>query len=202
MSITSTPTDTSPRNEGFDCNYDDCDTNEPAAHGPVGAYCSKPCQARDRGRRLLALFEHDHRYCATCFRPLKVVDDVPEWRRSSLGPVTERAATGFQSLTEHAERGEVARRRDAYQFETRIGVVCECGNANTREREALLQRANVRAVVRQLYESLETLREEGQHDKRVDLEALIAALRSQVNYGSGLDFEYAVGVAVDGEGDR
>lgn len=180
----------------FDCKRPDCETTSPSPQGSVGAYCSPDCQNRDQGRRLLNLLRHDHRYCFTCFRKLKDVEDVPEWRRRRIDPVTESAVTGYQSHTEHARLGLVAEPRQGYGFTTRLGTVCECGNANTREREDLLREADIKSVVRSLHSSLVELRQEGQHDHHLDFHTLVRELRQDVAGPGGLEFARAVGAAI------
>lgn len=189
MSITNTQGATS-----YPCEDPDCDSRVPPEETVEGSYCSRECYQRSRGRPLLDLFKHDHRWCYTCFRQLKEIDRPPE--------TAPDCVAGFQYHTEHGELGQVARRRTKYQFETETGTICECGNANTRERENLLREADIQTVVLKLHRGLVALRREGQHDKHIDIHALIAVLRTQARQGNDWDFPRAVGAAIEDEEGR
>lgn len=191
-------TDTDSDAPSFDCGAPDCDTNEPTDAGPIGAYCSPECSHRHHGRKLLNLLKHDHRFCYTCFRQIKRVDDVPEHKRRSLGRVTESAVTGYQTRTQHGELGEVAHpRSDNYGFETSMGTICECGNANTSEREDIIRESDIKTTVLELHRALTALRREGQHDHRIDIHDLIDVLHQQAQQGNDWDFPRAVGAAIE-----
>lgn len=183
------------RPESVECSHPDCPSTYPLSED-VNGHCSRECALRHRGYRLLELIKHDHRFCYTCFARLKEVDPIPEEVRRNMEPVVESAATGYQYRTEHAQLGEVARRRDEYQFDTKMGTICECGNANTREREDVIrEQSSIKTTALQLHRALTALKREGQHNKDVDLLALAEALRDQEDDDSW-DFELAVGAAI------
>jgi hypothetical protein len=196
MSIANTPSQPS-ESADYPCERDGCTNTYTAEEAVAGSYCSPACHQRERGRDLLNVFQHDHRWCYTCFRRLKRVTDVPEWRRRRLGAVTNAALTGYQSRTQHARLGQVARRRDRYQFETQVGTVCECGNANTREREDIVRGSDLRATVTRFLAAVEATRREGQHDHQLDARVLTTVLRLQWRYGRDWSFERAVGAAME-----
>lgn len=183
--------------ETASCSHPNCAESYPLSED-VDGHCSQQCVQRHRGQRLLNLVKHDHRFCFTCFARLKEIEAIPDEVRRDMEPVVESAATGFQYRTEHGHLGEVARRRDEYGFETRVGTICECGNANTREREAIIRElSSIKTTALQLHRALTALRREGQHGKDIDLLALAKALREQDEAGDDWDFQLAVGRAVE-----
>jgi hypothetical protein len=200
MSITTHHSDTRPRSQTYTCKRDACrGVVTPGA--AIEGYCSHECQLRAQGQRLLNLVKHDHRFCYTCFRQLKEVHDVPAWRRRRLDPVTESVVTGYQSRTEHAQLGERREQRPGtLPDDTRRGTICECGQTSHRDREGLIQSSNIKTVARNLYATLETLGEEGQHSSCVEYLPLVRVLYAQYQHDPGYDFPTAVALATtDGE---
>lgn len=104
MSITNHPADpsaTSSSISDFDCQYDNCDADEPAGTHPHGAYCSQACADRDRGQGLINTLVTNHRFCGTCFARLKHVDSPTEdWRRKKQEPVEIAAEQGGRMIHE------------------------------------------------------------------------------------------------------
>ena len=205
MSIATHPTETRPQSDGesYDCASADCSFEFPAGDGVRGSYCSHECSLRAEGRRLLNVLKHDHRYCYTCFRRLKDTENAaPKWRRERLGPVTEAAVTAIQFRTEHARTGEVLRRTPAgIPDDTRLGTVCECGNASLQEREAVIRSLDIRGVASNLLEALAVVHQEGQTSERVAPLPLVRALQAQVRAGREWDFPLAVGLALEARHD-
>jgi hypothetical protein len=60
----------SERNE-YECSYGGCDEEFLEGNGIQKSFCSVNCYYRHKGRKALNKIESDHRYCATCFRPVK-----------------------------------------------------------------------------------------------------------------------------------
>ena len=62
--------------ETDECDLDSC-KEEYRIGDVVGGYCSTDCLQRDKGAGVLRKIVHDHRWCATCFRPIKEVTQPP-----------------------------------------------------------------------------------------------------------------------------
>lgn len=138
MSTTSTP-------PTVECHHPDCTAIGRKWELHHGKYCSNVCELKHTGREKLARFIYDHTLCYTCFQPLKTIEPPkPDfefterghgWTRDDDGnpklqfysqEVTRDAACGFQHLTEHADKGEMAR-------DNRVitGTICDhCGNTD------------------------------------------------------------------------
>lgn len=196
MSIATHPPETRPGPVLYDCTNPECRgvvTPENAIQG----HCSHECRLHDQGQRLLNLIKHDHRFCFTCFRQLKRTHDIPEWRRQDLEPVTESAFTGYQTNTQHAQKGERRRyRQGLLPDDTRVGTVCSCGQTDHRDRERVVQDASIKSVTKQLYATLGFLRREGQHDHDLDYLRLVDVLYAQHQHDSDYGFALAVGIAI------
>jgi len=198
MSTTILHTEQQPRSKWYSCDSDNCSGVVTEADAIEGSYCSRECQLRARGQRLLNIVQNDHRFCYTCFRKLKEVYDVPAWRRRRMDPVTESVVTGFQHRTQHGDLGERTKRRPGTLLDdTRIGTICECGQTNHRDRENLIQSSSIKSVAHQLHATLEALRDEGQHTSRVSWLSLVDVLYAQYQHDDleGYDFPIAVGIA-------
>jgi hypothetical protein len=195
MSIATRHSAPEPRSDIYDCKHEPC-TGVVTPVDAIEGYCSRECQLRDRGQRLLNLIQHDHRFCYTCFRKLKEVYNVPEWRRRRIDPVTESVVTGFQYRTEHAEFGQQRRRRPGtLPDDTQTGTICECGQTNHGDRDELLQSSSIKTAATNLHATLEAFRAEGQHTSRIDFEELVDVLYAQYQHDESYDFALAVGIA-------
>lgn len=65
-----------PELETYECS--ECDTEYDAGEAVNGSFCSWGCYYRKKGRAALQQIKHDHRICATCFRPIKTVLEPEE----------------------------------------------------------------------------------------------------------------------------
>jgi len=120
--------------------------------------------------------------------------------RKAIDP---ESVIGFQHWGEHATHGEVRiERPDGVPDDTRIGLVCTCGQTNHADRDDIIQGADIKAVVEHLHATLEALGEEGQHSTHVDLDTLVDVLYAQYQHDPGYDFPLAVGIAAEADGDR
>lgn len=144
-----------------------------------GVYCDEECRLTHKGEKLLRNIEQDHRFCATCYKPLRVVyrpaeGEAPSLRKKAL--LIRESFIGFQDLTEHAESGD-------------YGVECDCGNIQHYHSEPTLR--NGEPYEHFLNLAIDRLRNEGQFEYTFDTEAFSSTLDESDH------FEYAVGVAID-----
>jgi len=162
------------RESTYRCAY--CD--DEIEHTVAGSYCSERCHTAHKGQKALNNIRHDHRFCSTCFRPLKVVyrpddADCPELRKKAL--IIRESFQGFQDFTEHAESGN-------------HGIECVCGNVDHYHSEDTLREGEPFEWFLKL--AFETFRKEGQVDYTFDTETFAD------QYWQHNDFEHAVGAAI------
>jgi len=161
--------------ESYGCNFPDCDDTFTPSSSVAGSFCSKECAARDRGRRILNLLRYDHRFCWSCWRERKEIEQPTAEARRGLGPVTDGAVVGYEYLTEHAEMGP-------------YGTECHCGAVDHDvdgwdRRDDAPYRSHLALIV-------ERTREEGQHEYGFDADRFDAVL-DQTD-----DLELALGAAL------
>lgn len=172
MSTVQTPT-----NSLVECDYNDCDSLFEPGKG-VDGHCSEECYYGHRGSRALQNIKHDHRFCSSCYRPLK---DVYRPDRDEL-PLTNRkpqliwdSFIGFQDPTEHS-------------VSTREGRECVCGNVDHYHSDSLLRDSQPYSWYLML--AFEQFRSEGQIEQVFDLEVFVNEFwRSE-------DLRYSVGKAL------
>jgi hypothetical protein len=58
----------------YECARDECENSCDEVTSVEGSYCSRRCYQLERGRKLLNLIEHDHRFCAGCYHQLKEIE--------------------------------------------------------------------------------------------------------------------------------
>jgi len=159
-------TDKSQRDPSLECAYSQCEEFGRKWEMRVvdgTAYCSTACETRSEGREALARFIYDHALCTTCFRQLKDIEPPkPDFEFTENGhgwtldgdgeptleyynqDVSRSAATGWQSLTGNATKGERSR-------EDRVitGTICDrCGNTDhTHHNTTLATRAAIGRLV-------------------------------------------------------
>jgi len=143
-------------------------------------YCSEECEIADRGQGLLNQIENDHRFCGSCYKPIKTVyrpadETTPELRKKAL--VIRESFVGFEDLTEHAEKGQ-------------YGIECSCGNISHYHAEELLRDGEPYEWFLKL--SVETFREEGQREDTFCIETFCNV------YWETEQFAYAIGKALQG----
>lgn len=157
------------------CDHPDCES-EYTIQNAVGGYCSQACADRHAGAKLLRAIRQDHRFCWSCWRALKTVETPTAEARRGLGPVTDEALVGYEDTTRHVDQGP-------------HGLECACAAVGhdivgwDRRDEGPYHWFLMRVV--------EQMREEGQHDKRLDLETFANVLWETD------DLERAVGAALD-----
>jgi hypothetical protein len=164
------------------CEY--CGTHTRIPEMTRGSFCSPACYYRHRGASILDQIQSDHTICATCYRPVKEVERVPD--------EINTAATGFQHPTPQTTISVDDRDRDgrARGIEyTRWG--CECGAVNPQDTLAALQNANLKRRIADLYYCLERLARKGAIAHSPDRDAYFDALREHWH-----DAAYAAGRAV------
>jgi len=99
--------------EEYDCARDGCDETRTKHTSVEGSYCSRECADRAAGAALLRDLRHDHRFCGTCFRRKKDVETPTDEARRGWSLTIDKSVVGYESPTEHAERGP-------------FGTECEC----------------------------------------------------------------------------
>lgn len=169
MSVTLT------RQQSYDCGFADCSETTTPSSSVDGAYCSRECAARDRGRRILNLLRHDHRFCWSCWAERKEIEQPTAETRRGLGPIADDAVVGYEYLTEHAEMGP-------------YGTECTCGAVDHDvdgwdRRDDGPYRSYLAAIV-------DRTREEGQHEYAFDRERFDTILDETD------DLELALGAAL------
>ena len=163
------------RQSFYECSHPDCDND----HSRTASYCSEDCRLKHKGRKLLRNVKHDHRFCSTCFKPLKIVyrpedSKTPKLRKKAL--IIRESFVGFQDFTEHVEHGD-------------YGIECSCGNVDHYHSEPDFRDSEgyewwLRLVI-------ETFNKEGQLDADFDLETFADT------FWQTDDFELAVGKALE-----
>lgn len=164
------------RQEEYDCEFDGCTATRTESSSVAGSYCSEECAARARGRKLLNILEHDHRFCWSCWRERKEIERPTAEARRGLGPVTDDALVGYEHHTEHVELGP-------------YGLECACG-AIDHDLDGWDQRETA-PYHWYLKHIAETTQAEGQHDYDFDLETFADW------YYQSEDLELALGAALD-----
>jgi hypothetical protein len=202
----------------YECARDECENTCDEVTSVEGSYCSRRCYQLERGRKLLNLIEHDHRFCAGCYHQLKEIERPPVEMRVNIGPVAhdvpadtwKNCLVGYEYVTEHGELGQRTRTRTGAQMHvdagdgsgpvapadqrTMAGVVCECGTTDTRDtyvRDSELVATETAA--RRLCDVLEMLGHEGQHDATIHAPTLLETVQASEEPNWAL----AVGRAID-----
>ncbi|MDJ1433605.1 hypothetical protein [Halostagnicola sp. A-GB9-2] len=93
------------QSESYECGHCHEEFTPPAT---AGSFCSKECHDAHRAEKQAAevfeLLEHDHRFCSTCGRQLKTVEEPPE--HNDVGKTIPDCVIGWEYRTNHAELGE------------------------------------------------------------------------------------------------
>jgi hypothetical protein len=160
------------------CNFNGC-TETGEKHAFQGGYCSEDCKIRAKATDVLDTIQSDHRFCSSCYRPIKTVfrpDDnvTPELRKKAL--LIRESFIGFEDLTRYAEQGS-------------YGVECTCGNLQHYHAEELLRDGAPYEWFLKL--SIERLANEGQFEYTFAIDEFCNA------FWETEDFEYALGEAVE-----
>lgn len=199
--------------ESYECSRSGCSTTTAEPNLVEGSYCSQQCADLVAGESLLEHIRHDHRFCHSCFRQLKEIERPPAHRTLVVGPVDHDNVSptfrdcliGFEHLTEHADLGERSRDYVDHGDEPRptagdaviTGTVCKCGTTDHRDDYLRLDEVvSVENAATRLCRILGVLGREGQHDKTIDVAALLSALEDQAD-GDKLDWQLALGEAIE-----
>lgn len=159
-----------------------------------GSFCSRACWLRHKGDRALNVVRHDHRFCVSCGRQLKTIEEpTDETLRQIEGAESTRALVGYQYRTPAADIGEISN-EGAHQHSeiTRMGTVCSCGVTDQREASPALREVELADVLANLFKVLYRLWDEGAIDRQPDSDAYFDG------YEQERDFTYAVGRALYG----
>jgi len=62
----------------FECSRDGCDEEFEEGEDVMGSFCSRVCWYQHKGAGPLRKIKHDHRWCASCFKPIKEVEPPSE----------------------------------------------------------------------------------------------------------------------------
>jgi len=94
-----------------ECDYANCDKTRPKWEQFEG-FCSRECRHKAKGNEVLEHIKHDHRFCATCFRPIRDIQKPSsEWIDIHGSPVQVAIDSGAkltsipQDLQEKADGG-------------------------------------------------------------------------------------------------
>jgi len=163
--------------------------------GPDNETCGTDCYLRWRGENALNQVRQDHRFCVSCGRQLKTIEEPPdETLRDINGAESTRALVGFQYRTPAADLGEITHEGAHKHSEiTRTGTVCSCGVTDQREASPTLREVELADVLANLFKTLYQLWDEGALDQRPDKDAYFDAYRETE------DFTFAVGAALYGQ---
>lgn len=196
----------------YTCSHQECE-EEYTKPGSVvdGSYCSRRCSLLDTGEDFLRNIRDDHRWCGGCYRQLKEVEAPPPGSYPEF-------VIGFEYLTEHAELGQREANADSFVDDARAdsttdgdrliapmdrltvgSAVCECGTTDHRDgwvREVRL--TSIYDTALRLCRAIEHTGREGQHEKTIDAERLTMLLKKSAEKHGSLNWELAVGYALDG----
>jgi hypothetical protein len=82
--------------ETDECDLDSCVEEYRIGHA-VGGFCSMGCLHRNKGAGVLRKIRFDHRWCATCFRPIKEVSRPPNrWVENKASKVQAALDAGAE----------------------------------------------------------------------------------------------------------
>ena len=201
------------------CDHEPCDTSY-AVHGgdSFGGFCSEACYHRHTGANVLDHLIHDHRFCGSCFRPIKTVDKpTTEWldnvgshvqvalnagaRLRSIdsdlqmdtGGVQINSQLDYTPITDgkrkvHTEAVIGEQYMTEHTVRTPWGWSCECGNTDHTHREPAIIDVEIEQVIVFLYRALQQLYSEGHISQSPSRQELFAGLREHWK-----DWEYAIG---------
>lgn len=155
-----------------------------------GSYCSRRCFDADRGESALARIADDHRWCGTCFRPIKEIEPPPDGVSVTVGPPEHPARrdtdlvadvlVGYQYPTEHMERAVDefggAGDGDARPLQ-RTRWACECGAVDPHDQHDLVRDQQPEQTAAALWAALARLAKEDTFQQNPDPSRFKTALR-------------------------
>ncbi|MEE6210833.1 hypothetical protein U3A55_11810 [Salarchaeum sp. III] len=183
MSTSKSPSESDVQTD--ECAYADCTTEFVVGMAVHGSYCSRDCMLRARGQGPLATLRDDHRWCGTCFARLKEIDPAPE--------DAPECATGLQTLTESATKGERTRHRDDVVDSSDWRTICTCGNTEHDHHEPAFNSDDVRRRARNLVAALRDLAREEKLPHHVDGQAVVR----NVHVDGEVSWARAIGAGLD-----
>jgi len=166
-----------------------CDEERDPQASVRGSFCSRDCWLRHKGDKALNQLRHDHRFCVSCGRQLKELEEPPdETLRQINGAESTHSLVGYQYRTPQADIGEIQRDGPTeYQDRIHTGTICECGVTDGREADPDLRQLEIDTVLKNLATTLLALWDEGAIDKKLDVR------RYTRTYAESEDFALAVG---------
>jgi len=112
---------------------------------------------------------------------------------SDTRPVATDSVIGFEYYTQHATRVDAGPRRPPGMPQPgKHAIGCECGNIDLRSEFQPCRNGDLKQTLVNLVALLRRYYQEGQLDKKPDVDALFTALKQ-----SGGDFPYAIGVSLE-----
>lgn len=191
--------------------YDDEETYEcdhcGAEHHPrdaVKSYCSHECYLHGEGERILRHVTRDHRWCASCWRPVKTVNKPPTTRYTKAPDHPEKdrwqlkdIVIGYQYPTKHMVVTEAAlggSDGDRLIAPSKVDYTCwgcRCGNTDLGSRHDVLEEIEDEGLLDRVYHCLASFHEEGQFDQSPDRDQLEAAFDEQPG-----EWAYVIGRAL------
>lgn len=164
--------------EEYDCAREGCDETRTEHTSVAGSYCSEACANRAAGAALLRDLRNDHRFCGTCFRLRKDVEQPSDEyaRQAGWTALIREAVVGHEHLTEHVTTGP-------------HGVECRCSAVDHTVDADWLRDEHPYHWYLKL--AVAYLREHGKRDDRLDIVTLVDELWADT------DLELAVGRALE-----
>lgn len=197
-SLPTVSTTQTPPRESYECTA--CGDDYPAGSAYAGSYCSDVCYHQHKGRDVIRDIKQDQRWCATCFRPVKEIEQPPSTKTLFVeGPrgrddetLQKDVLIGHQHPTEQT-RWVVDEQEmpNAFLPLERSRWGCSCGAVNPSTQSAILQRIHAKTVITSLLTCLAQLHDEGNVAHHPSREALFDALRERP-----FDWAYAAGRAI------
>jgi hypothetical protein len=140
----------------IDCKAPACDARGTPEQFPTTKYCSRDCETRHAGRKLLDELVHDHTLCGFCFQRLKEIQPPPSETFWSGDQYQVREAfIGYQFRTPIADIGERELRDDTVPPHIGTGTVCgECGTTDPNDPRPWSEHDDLDAVARRAVAAL------------------------------------------------
>lgn len=180
-----------------------CEGPRPGGRSFCSASCRRQHERETVARDILHHIEHDHRFCATCFRQVK---EIEEPTNASLlgveGIHSTESVIGYEHPTEHADRGELTDQRCVDEDDPRVverdlvrrGVICECGATDLSAASAGIRDGlDADALAERFFELLETHHVEEIHGHLVYWSEMLAALEASADVREAI----AAGLVLD-----
>lgn len=176
------------------CALPECRDTFSVLNAVEGSYCSRDCYDRHRGRKLLRNIRHDHRFCWSCWKSKKTLEQPTEEYRNRHFQRSESKLTRTADGDLEVERVGQEVSRDAvvgHEHHTRHvrrgphGLECDC-DAVSHDIDDWDRRGSEPYHWR-LKRIVDQLREEGQDSRRFDIATFAEVLwqTGKANPGTG-----------------